>query len=115
MYYVKSIEMCFLFCMTLIMAKSNLPKSARKFIRTEKARIRGQFLDLKREEELINALYDKFLKKPRLKKESGGATQEAAKIESAPAELKTKKKNQKKINKQGDKPFTQRQVGESKK
>jgi len=40
--------------------KKKLPKSIRKFIRLEKARIRRQFLDLKEQEELINNLYQKF-------------------------------------------------------
>lgn len=40
-----------------------LPKSVRKYIRKEKARIRRQVLDLKEQERLINELYQKFLKK----------------------------------------------------
>ena len=38
-----------------------LPKSLRKFIRREKARIRRETLDLKKQKELINELYQKFL------------------------------------------------------
>jgi hypothetical protein len=53
-----------------------LPKSIRKFIRKEKARIRREVLDLKEQERLIRELYQKFLKgnygKNRFsKKESG--------------------------------------------
>jgi len=44
------------------MTKSGLPRSLRKFIRKEKARIRREVLDLKKQEELIQQLYDKFLK-----------------------------------------------------
>ena len=38
-----------------------LSKSTKKFIRTEKARIRAQFYDLKKQEELIKELYNKVL------------------------------------------------------
>lgn len=47
--------------------KQVLPKSLRKFIRLEKARIRREVLDLKKQEELINELYQKFLKKNEIK------------------------------------------------
>ena len=40
-----------------------LPKSVRKYIRKEKARIRRQVLDLKEQERLINELYQRFLKR----------------------------------------------------
>lgn len=47
--------------------KKRLPKSVRKFIRKEKARIRREVLDFKKQEELIKQLQDKFLKeKPRI-------------------------------------------------
>jgi len=39
------------------MAKKKLPKSIRKYIRKEKARIRREVLDLKKQEELIRKLY----------------------------------------------------------
>lgn len=39
-----------------------MPKSLRKFIRKEKARIRREFLDIKEQEELILGLYKKTLK-----------------------------------------------------
>lgn len=44
------------------MEKKRLPKSLRKFIRQEKARIRREVLDLKEQEKLINEIYQKFLK-----------------------------------------------------
>ncbi len=40
-----------------------LPKSLRKYIRQEKARIRRETLDIKKQKELINELYQKFFKK----------------------------------------------------
>mgnify|MGYP006977941958 CR=1 FL=1 len=40
-----------------------LPKSIRKFIRKEKARIRREVLNLKEQEMLIQELYQKFLTK----------------------------------------------------
>lgn len=45
------------------MKKKRLPGSLRKFIRQEKARIRREVLDIKKQEELINELYQKLLKK----------------------------------------------------
>ena len=50
------------------MPKLRLSKSARKFIRKEKARIRREILDLDGQKELISELYNKFLKKPTTKK-----------------------------------------------
>jgi len=48
------------------MSKNNLlKKSDKKFIRLEKSRIRKQFYDSKKQEELINELYKRFLKKPK--------------------------------------------------
>jgi len=44
------------------MGKSKLPKSIRKFLRKEKARIRREVLDLKEREQLLQKLYEKFLK-----------------------------------------------------
>ena len=42
--------------------KKRLPRSLRKFIRKEKARIRREVLDLKEQEKQISDLYKKFLK-----------------------------------------------------
>lgn len=42
--------------------RKKLPKSIRKFIRREKARIRREVLDLKEQERLINELYQKLFK-----------------------------------------------------
>ncbi len=39
--------------------KKRMPKSARKFIRKEKARIRREVLDIKEQEKLISGLYEK--------------------------------------------------------
>ena len=44
------------------MKKRKLPKSLRKYIRKEKARIRREVLDIKEQERLIQELYKKFLK-----------------------------------------------------
>ena len=40
-----------------------MPKSIRKFIRKEKARIRREVLGLKEQKEKINGLYQRFIKK----------------------------------------------------
>ena len=45
------------------MAKRRIPKSLRKFIRQEKARIRREVLDLNEQERLIKELYSKILQK----------------------------------------------------
>jgi len=41
------------------MMKKKLPKSIRKYLRKEKARIRREVLDLKEQEKLIQELYQK--------------------------------------------------------
>ena len=47
------------------MSKNNLiRKSDKKFIRHEKARIRRQFFDTKKQKELIDELYKRFSGKP---------------------------------------------------
>mgnify|MGYP001575397953 FL=1 len=46
------------------MKRKRLPKSIRKYIRREKARIRREVLDLKEQERLIQELYQKFFKIP---------------------------------------------------
>lgn len=58
------------------MTKSGLPKSVRKFIRLEKARIRAKFFDFKKQEELINELYKNF---------SGSPVAESKILEEKPA------------------------------
>ena len=49
---------------------TQLKSSDRKFIRTEKARIRRQFLDFKKQEEMINELYKRLLGKAEIKVET---------------------------------------------
>lgn len=44
------------------MVLKRLPKSIRKYIRKEKARIRKEILDLEKQKEEIQKLYQKFLK-----------------------------------------------------
>lgn len=50
--------------------KKRLPKSVRKYIRKEKARIRREVLNLEEQERLISELYKKFLKKNENKRNS---------------------------------------------
>jgi hypothetical protein len=45
------------------MRRKKMPQSLRKFIRQEKARIRREVLDIKKQEELITELYKKLIKK----------------------------------------------------
>lgn len=47
--------------------KKKLPKSLRKYIRREKARIRQEVLDVKEQEKLIEKLYQKFTKSKKTK------------------------------------------------
>jgi hypothetical protein len=42
-------------------SEKRLPKSIRKYIRQEKARLRREILDLKKQKEEIAKIYDKFL------------------------------------------------------
>lgn len=44
------------------MVKKRMPKSIRKFIRKEKARIRREVLDIKEQEKLIAGVYKRFSK-----------------------------------------------------
>jgi len=57
------------------MVKKKLPKSLRKYIRREKARIRREVFDIEEQERLINELYKKLLPqasaKVEKKKETG--------------------------------------------
>ncbi len=46
--------------------KKRMPKSIRKFIRKEKARIRREILNLKEQEKLISELYQRFQRKSAL-------------------------------------------------
>jgi len=50
------------------MVEKKLPKSLKKYLRKEKARIRREVLDLKKQEELIQKLYQKILNQYKLKK-----------------------------------------------
>lgn len=45
------------------MKRKRLPKSLRKYIRQEKARIRQKFLDSEEQEKQISELYQKIFKK----------------------------------------------------
>jgi len=47
--------------------KIQLPKSVRKYIRKEKARIRREILDIQKQEEAIKQLYEKFLEHSNIK------------------------------------------------
>ena len=46
------------------MSKNNtIKKSDKKYIRTQKAKIRAQFSDAKKQKEMIDELYSRFIKK----------------------------------------------------
>lgn len=50
------------------MEKERLPSSIRKYIRKEKARIRREILDLKKQKEEIEKLYQRIFEKYKKKK-----------------------------------------------
>ena len=79
----------------IFMAKK-LPQGLRKFIRREKARIRREVLDIKKQEELINELYQKFIKE--VKEEKLSSPLRPVKRDSA----HENKRNLQSGNKQGD-------------
>ena len=62
--------------------QKKLPHSVRKFIRTEKTRIRGQFSDVKKQEEMIIQLYDNAWGKEQAVKETAPAIKPEAKKEA---------------------------------
>jgi len=45
----------------------NFPKSTRKYVRTEKARIHREVFDIKEQKKLIDELYKKVIKSPKIK------------------------------------------------
>ncbi len=76
------------------MSQNNtIRKSDKKFIRTEKARIRATFLDSKKQQELIDALYQRFLPKSEAKEVT-------AKKEESPKKVEVKKEEKPKAKKE---------------
>ena len=51
------------------MTKPLFPKSVRKYIRLQKARIRREIFDVQKQRELIQELRQRFVKKPEKKEE----------------------------------------------
>lgn len=77
------------------MSKNNtIRKSDKKFIRTEKARIRSQFLDVKKQQELIDDLYKKFLPSQKVVE-----VKEIKKEEVEPKKVEAKKEEKPKTKK----------------
>jgi len=83
------------------MSKNNtIKKSDKKFIRLEKARIRAQFFDIKKQEEKINELYQRFTKKDKKSIQSPVKTKtETIKKESQKTEKKDSKEKKVKVKK----------------
>ena len=74
------------------MSKNNtIRKSDKKFIRREKARIRAQFFDFKKQEEKITELYSLFLKKPIVKSVEVKEKKEETKLVETKKGSKSKK------------------------
>lgn len=78
---------------------SNLPKSVRKFIRLEKARIRSQFLDVKKQEELIAELYKKYFSQEKTQGAVKGVKPEIKEAKVKPKAKEGAKKSKSKIKK----------------
>lgn len=74
------------------MSKNNtIRKSDKKYIRTQKALIRRQFLDVKKQQEMIDALYAKFIKKEGVTVEKAPAPKKASVKKVEPKKAKAKK------------------------
>ena len=74
-------------------SKNNLiKKSDKKFIRREKARIRAQFLDFKKQEEMITELYKRFLGKSEIKEDKAKAEVKDVEVKKAAVKIKPKNK-----------------------
>jgi hypothetical protein len=74
--------------------RKKMPKSVRKFIRTEKARIRRQFFDTKKQESEIVQLYKRLANDPTAEK-----VKEIAVVKPAPKKAKVQKEPKNKKNK----------------
>jgi len=76
--------------------KNNLPKSTKKFIRREKARIHQEVFDQKEQKKLINELYQKVIKSPKIKEqvsETKNKNIKVSKKETAPSKEEKKDEN----------------------
>ena len=75
--------------------KRKLPRSLRKFIRTEKARIRREFSDIQKREELISELYFQTKKEFYPKEKKKDNKKEKTKTKEEKKEKKESKKEEK--------------------
>lgn len=75
-------------------------KSDKKFIRTEKARIRREFSDVKKQEELINQLYKSFIKLPQNSADINAEVRGNEKKEKLVKEVKAEKPKAEKVKKE---------------
>jgi len=96
------------------MSQNNtIRKSDKKFIRTEKARIRATFLDVKKQQELIDNLYKKFivpLKNAEINAEPRG-NEKAEELKNSPVGGEVKKEVKKpEAKKEVKKPKTKKVV-----
>lgn len=78
------------------MSQNNtIRKSYKKFIRLQKARIRRQFFDFKKQEELITELYKKFILEPK----ADNVTEVAKVVKQEKPVAKSEIKKDKKVEK----------------
>ena len=79
--------------------KKKLPKSIRKYIRQEKARIHREIFDIKEQEKLIDELYKKVIKSPKIKEPVSETKNKSIKVSKNETDLpKEAKKNENKRN-----------------
>jgi hypothetical protein len=76
------------------MKEKKLPKSIRKYIRKEKARIRKSVFDIEEQEKLISELYQKFLKKEKINQENPIKTETEKNKNKKNKDNKNKKKSE---------------------
>lgn len=88
----KAIKSAFFIPIIPTMSKNNLiRKSDKKFIRHEKARIRRQFFDGAKQQEMIDALYKRFTAQPGAAPVAAQKAVTRAKAVKAPKAAKAKK------------------------
>jgi hypothetical protein len=79
--------------------KNNLPKSTKKFIRREKARIHQEIFDQKEQKKLIDELYQKVIKSPKIKEQVSETKNKSIKVSKKETTLsKEVKKDENKRN-----------------
>ena len=81
------------------MSKNNtIKRSDKKFIRLQKAKIRAQFFDFKKQQEMINELYSRFNKSQKPKEEKAKEQREIKTVAKVKKETVAKKSKEKLVS-----------------